>query len=306
MRDCRNLVDKGGEIMLRLKGIIPAILTPFNDDYEVDEKVFEELCNYLIEKGVNGLFVAGTTGEGPLLSLEERARLFKLAVMSANGRVPIICHVGSISSRETITLIRSAIDARADAIAIVSPYYYRLDESAIEDYYTEVLEEAKGIPVFLYNIPGLTNNPISSGLAQRLFSLGKISGIKDSSGNITVLKSFIDISPEFQVICGSDALFLLALSLGAVGAVSSTANVFPEIFTSIYNALLNRNMDMAIENQRKLNELCKIFQYGRLISSYKYALSLRGFKISDRVRSPQRKLTEEEKEVIRESLKEFL
>jgi len=292
--------------MLRLKGIIPAILTPFDDDYEIDERAFEELCNYLIEKGVSGLFVAGTTGEGPLLSLEERTKLFKLAVMSANGRVPIICHIGSISLKDTVTLIRSAIDARADAVAIVSPYYYRFDEIAIEDYYNKVLEEAKGLPVFLYNIPGLTNNPISSGLAQRLFEQGKISGVKDSSGNITVLKSFIDISPEFQVVSGTDELFLLALSLGAVGAVSSTANVFPEIFTGIYNAFLNRDMDMAIENQRKLNELCKIFQYGKLISTYKYALSLRGFKISDRVRSPQRKLTEEEKEVIRESLKGFL
>jgi 4-hydroxy-tetrahydrodipicolinate synthase len=292
--------------MLRLKGIIPAILTPFDDDYEIDERAFEELCNYLIEKGVSGLFVAGTTGEGPLLSLEERTKLFKLAVMSANGRVPIICHIGSISLKDTVTLIRSAIDARADAVAIVSPYYYRFDEIAIEDYYNKVLEEAKGLPVFLYNIPGLTNNPISSGLAQRLFEQGKISGVKDSSGDITVLKSFIDISPEFQVVSGTDELFLLALSLGAVGAVSSTANVFPEIFTGIYSAFLNRDMDMAIENQRKLNELCKIFQYGKLISTYKYALSLRGFKISDRVRSPQRKLTEEEKEVIRESLKGFL
>jgi 4-hydroxy-tetrahydrodipicolinate synthase len=292
--------------MLRLKGIIPAILTPFNDDYEIDERAFEELCNYLIEKGVSGLFVAGTTGEGPLLSLEERAKLFKLAVISANGRVPIICHIGSISLKDTVTLIRSAIDARADAVAIVSPYYYRFDEIAIEDYYNKVLEEAKGLPVFLYNIPGLTNNPISSSLAQRLFEQGKISGIKDSSGNITVLKSFIDISPEFQVVSGTDELFLLALSLGAVGAVSSTANVFLEIFTGIYSAFLNRDMDMAIENQCKLNELCKIFQYGKLISTYKYALSLRGFKISDRVRSPQRKLTEEEKEIIRGSLKEFL
>ena len=292
--------------MLRLKGIIPAILTPFDDDYEIDERAFEELCNYLIEKGVSGLFVAGTTGEGPLLSLEERAKLFKLAVISANGRVPIICHIGSISLKDTVTLIRSAIDARADAVAIVSPYYYRFDEIAIEDYYNKVLEEAKGLPVFLYNIPGLTNNPISSSLAQRLFEQGKISGIKDSSGNITVLKSFIDISPEFQVVSGTDELFLLALSLGAVGAVSSTANVFLEIFTGIYSAFLNRDMDMAIENQCKLNELCKIFQYGKLISTYKYALSLRGFKISDRVRSPQRKLTEEEKEIIRGSLKEFL
>jgi len=292
--------------MLRLKGIIPAILTPFDDDYEIDERAFEELCNYLIEKGVSGLFVAGTTGEGPLLSLEERTKLFKLAVMSANGRVPIICHIGSISLKDTVTLIRSAIDARADAVAIVSPYYYRFDEIAIEDYYNKVLEEAKGLPVFLYNIPGLTNNPISSGLAQRLFEQEKISGVKDSSGNITVLKSFIDISPEFQVVSGTDELFLLALSLGVVGSVSSTANVFPEIFTGIYSAFLNRDMDMAIENQRKLNELCKIFQYGKLISTYKYALSLRGFKISDRVRSPQRKLTEEEKEVIRESLKGFL
>lgn len=292
--------------MLRLKGVIPAILTPFDEDYEIDERAFEELCDYLIDKKVGGLFVAGTTGEGPLLSLEERARLFKIAVRVSKGRVPIIAHVGSISFRETVTLIKSAVEAKIDAIAIVSPYYYRLDEKAIEEYYLRLLDKTDGLPVFLYNIPGLTNNSITPDLVQKLFNQGKINGVKDSSGNITVIKSFIDISPEFQVVSGTDELFLLALTLGAVGAVSSTSNVFPEIFNNIYNAFINKNLDLAVENQRKLNELCKVFQYGRFISSYKYALSLRGVNISSRVRSPQRELTEEEKDIIEESIKNLI
>jgi len=290
--------------MLRLKGTIPAVLTPFDENYEIDENGFQELCEYLIENKVSGLFVAGTTGEGPLLSLEERARLFKLAVKISNGRVPVICHTGSISLTETSLLIRSAIEAGADAVGIVTPYYYRLDEKAMEEYYSKVLEKIKGFPVFLYNIPGLTNNYMSSSLAEKLFSQGKIAGIKDSSGNITTLKSFIDISPDIQVISGADELFLLALTLGAVGAVSSTANVFPEVFNNIYNAFLSRDMDVAIENQRKLNQLCKIFQYGKLISAYKYALYLKGLKIS-RVRLPQRELTEEEKSMMQEELKKL-
>jgi len=290
--------------MLRLKGTIPAVLTPFDENYEIDENGFQELCEYLIENKVSGLFVAGTTGEGPLLSLEERARLFKLVVKISNGRVPVICHTGSISLTETSLLIRSAIEAGADAVGIVTPYYYRLDEKAMEEYYSKVLEKIKGFPVFLYNIPGLTNNYMSSSLAEKLFSQGKIAGIKDSSGNITTLKSFIDISPDIQVISGADELFLLALTLGAVGAVSSTANVFPEVFNNIYNAFLSRDMDVAIENQRKLNQLCKIFQYGKLISAYKYALYLKGLKIS-RVRLPQRELTEEEKSMIQEGLKKL-
>jgi 4-hydroxy-tetrahydrodipicolinate synthase len=174
----------------------------------------------------------------------------------------------------------------------------------MEEYYSKVLEKIKGFPVFLYNIPGLTNNYMSSSLAEKLFSQGKIAGIKDSSGNITTLKSFIDISPDIQVISGADELFLLALTLGAVGAVSSTANVFPEVFNNIYNAFLSRDMDVAIENQRKLNQLCKIFQYGKLISAYKYALYLKGLKIS-RVRLPQRELTEEEKSMMQEELKKL-
>ncbi|MGC8971218.1 MAG: 4-hydroxy-tetrahydrodipicolinate synthase [bacterium] len=292
--------------MLRLRGVIPAILTPFDENYEIDEKAFEELCNYLIEEKVNGLFVAGTTGEGPLLSIEERTRLFRLAVKSSNGRVPIIAHVGSISLQETVILIRSAIEAKVDAVAIVTPYYYKLDEIAIEEYYTRVLEKAKGFPVFLYNIPGLTNNSITPNLAQKLFTQERIIGIKDSSGNITLIKSFIDISSEFQVVSGTDEIFLLALTLGVVGAVSSTSNVFPEIFNGIYSAFINRDMEKAIETQRKLNELCKIFQYGKLISAYKYALSLKGIRLPSRVRSPQRELTEEEKDIIKESLKKFI
>lgn len=291
--------------MLRLEGVIPAVLTPFNEDYEIDEKKFQELCEYLIENKVKGLFVAGTTGEGPLLSIEERGKLFELSVKISNRRVPVICHVGSISFRETRALIKLAIEARADAIGIVTPYYYKLDERAIEEYYMKIVEEANGLPVFLYNIPGLTNNNIPTKLASDLFSQGKISGIKDSSGNITVLKSFIDISQDFQVISGTDELFLLALSLGAVGAVSSTANVFPEIFNNIYNAFLNKNMDMAVENQRKLNQLCKVFQYGKLISAYKYALSLRGLNLG-KVRPPLRELDSEEKSILEEELKNLI
>jgi len=290
--------------MLRLKGTIPAVLTPFDENYEIDENGFQELCEYLIENKVSGLFVAGTTGEGPLLSLEERARLFKLAVKISGGRVPVICHTGSVSLKETSLLIRSAIEAGADAAGIVTPYYYRLDEKAMEEYYSKVLEKIEGFPVSLYNIPGLTNNNISSDLVSHFFPQGKIAGIKDSSGNITTLKSFIDISPDLQVISGADELFLLALTLGAVGAVSSTANVFPEVFNNIYNAFLSRDMDMAIENQRKLNQICKIFQYGKLISAYKYALYLKGLKIG-RVRLPQRELTEEEKSMIQEGLKKL-
>lgn len=291
--------------MLRLNGIIPAVLTPFDDDYEVDERKFQELCEYLIEKRVNGLFVAGTTGEGPLLTIEERSRLFRLAVDVSKGRVPVVCHVGSISLRETKVLIRSAIETKADAVGIVTPYYYRLDEVAIEEYYTKIVEEARGLPVFLYNIPGLTNNSISPNIVSKLFSQDKITGIKDSSGNITILKSFIDISPDFQVISGTDELFLLALTLGAVGAVSSTANVFPEIFINIYNAFLSRNMELAVENQRKLNQLCKIFQYGRLISAYKYALYLRGLNLG-KVRPPLRELKDEEMSILEEELKNLL
>lgn len=291
--------------MLRLNGIIPAVLTPFDDNYEIDEKRFQELCEYLIEKRVNGLFVAGTTGEGPLLTVEERSRLFKLAVDISRGRVPVICHVGSISFRETKALIESAIRVKADAIGIVSPYYYRLDETAISEYYNKIVEEANGLPVFLYNIPGLTNNSISTGIVSQLFFRKKISGIKDSSGNITILKSFIDISPDLQVISGTDELFLLALTLGAVGAVSSTANVFPEVFINIYNAFLSNDMELAVENQRKLNQICKVFQYGRFISAYKYALSLRGLKVGN-VRPPLRELNSEEKSIIEEGLKNLI
>jgi len=295
------LIKKEVKIM-RFQGTIPAALTPFDDNYEIDEKGFQELCEYLIENQVGGLFVAGTTGEGPLLSIEEKARLFKLAVEVSRGRTPVVCHAGSPSLRETATLIRSAIEAKADAVAIVTPYYYRLDEKAIEEYYCKAIEEAKGLPVFLYNIPGLTNNSISPHLAEKLFSQGKIAGIKDSSGNITVLKNFVDISSDFQVVSGADELFLLALALGATGAISSTANIFPEVFNNIYNAFFSKDMDRAVENQCQLNQLCKIFEYGKLIASYKYALSLKGFKMSTTVRSPQRELTEEEKSIIREEV----
>jgi 4-hydroxy-tetrahydrodipicolinate synthase len=169
-------------LMARFKGSFTALVTPFRDGV-VDEKAFREHVNWQIEEGTHGLVPVGTTGESPTLTHAEHKRVVEICVEEARGRVPVIAGAGSNNTAEAIDLSRHAEKAGADAVLIVTPYYNKPTQEGLYQHY-KAINDAIGIPIFIYNIPGRSVIDMSVETMKRLFELGNIAGVKDATANL--------------------------------------------------------------------------------------------------------------------------
>lgn len=281
----------------RLEGVIPALLTPFTaGGAEVDYDKVRGLVSHLARQGVHGVFPCGTTGEGMLMSVAERKKVIEEVVAEAAGRIKVIAHTGSFDTATTIELTRHAQEAGAYAAGIVTPGFYGYDNAALTAHFKAIVAAVPGFPILLYNIPGCARNNLSPDLITTLArEVDTIVGMKDSSGNMGALSTVLASKPaDFTVINGVDEYSFQALMAGAKGSVSSTANVIPEVFLSIFHNVRSGNLEAAWESQVKLCKACHLFHYGAMVAYYKEGLRLRGFD-PGYVRGPQRELTPEEK-----------
>jgi len=273
-----------------IKGIVVALLTPMSEDgSSISFPQLESLCDLVITHGADGILVAGTTGEGPLLSIEERQALTREVFQKVNGRIPVLLNVGSITLDNSIALTEYALKIGVNAIVVSSPYYYCLDERSLESFFAEIIQCAQDFPVYLYNIPQCTGNDISPKLAKKLFENHSIKGIKDSSGQLERVPEYCRISEEFDVLIGADSLILPALKLGAKGCISSGAGVFPEIYVKMYRAFENEDLSEAQKYQDLVICSQNILKNGKLLAYYKEALKFRNIYIGA-VRKPLRQL----------------
>lgn len=290
--------------MFRLKGIIPAMLTPFNRDGAVDFELLRTYVDFLIERGVNGLFPTGTSGEGPALGREERKKIAETVVDQAKKRVPVIVHTGAMTTAETVELTVHAKEAGADGASVLPPFYFPHDEQSLEVHFRAVAEAVPGFPIYLYNIPGNAKNDLKPGLVKRLAgACPNICGLKDSSKDMTRLEEYLDtMGPDFTVLVGTDSLVLPALVMGGAGVVSAVANVFPEPCVELYRAYLAGNLALAREKQYLVNRLRSLLKEGPYLTPYRHALALRGLPFSS-VRPPFRSLTEKEAERLNDGLR---
>ncbi|MCX7796930.1 MAG: dihydrodipicolinate synthase family protein [bacterium] len=288
-----------------LKGIIPAVVTPFRGD-NIDFTLLESLLNFLIDRGVNGLFIAGTNGEGPLLSKEEKAQLFKSAVEIVKGRVPVIAQIGEITTKDTIEVGESAVKSGVSAVAIVSPYYFKLEDPALKKHFISVARALMPIPTYLYNLPSNTGNNIKPSLAKAIMeSADNVKGIKDSSKDLQTLEDFIyELGQDRDVIVGTDSLILPALIMGAKGAISALANPLPELCVGLYRDFLSGDLESAKEKQYILNNIRTITKQFSSISALKVMLRLRGIDVGS-VRPPLGEVNAEQEGILKEILEDL-
>ncbi len=272
---------------LLLKGVIVPLVTPFDEQGNLDETATRRLVNYLIERGVHGLFPVGTTGEGPLLTPGERRRLAVIVVEETAGRIPVLVHTGAITTAETISLTRHAQAIGAQGVAIVTPYYFRYGDEALFRYYEQVAASAPDFPIFLYNIPQLTGNNISADLVVRLIErCPSIVGMKDSSGSLATLIASLPLRQgKFSGATGADGLFTAAMAMGIPASVSGNANVTPELFVALYNTISSGDLATARELQRKVDAVRRILEDGGDLSLFKGMLAKRGIPVGN-VRPP--------------------
>jgi 4-hydroxy-tetrahydrodipicolinate synthase len=280
-----------------MEGVYPAMLTPFTQGgKEVDYDRACELATRLADQGVQGILACGTTGEGLLMSIEERKTLVKEILDAVQDRLTVLTQTGSLNTAWAVELTEHAAISGADGAAVVAPPYYEYDEKALIQYYTTIAKAVPGFPVFLYNIPARSGNALTVHLVLDLIeSAGNIVGIKDSGGDMQAHSALLSQAPRgFTVFNGTDEYTFQSLFSGAKGSVSSTANVFPDLFLSLYQAVQDRDIDKAWRQQGLLNQVCQVFGYGRTWAYYKEALRFLGFD-GGAVRPPQRELLAEEK-----------
>lgn len=244
--------------MKKFKGVIPALIMPFEENGDINAASLKKFIEFLIDKKVNGFYTLGTFGCGPLLNIAERKKATELIVEYAAGRIPIITHVGTTTAGATVELAKHAEKTGVDAVAAVPPYYYKHPDEVVVGYYQKILD-AVSIPVFAYNNPPQVGYSISPQLLAQLAEMG-LSGVKDSSFDIKVFVHYMNSvkKENFNFIIGTVPLFFAALAQGAVAGVGGPANVFPEVQLELYDEFHKGNLTRCAELQKKLARLVAI------------------------------------------------
>lgn len=289
-----------------IRGIIPAVITPFTPDERVDEPAFRNVVNFLIDHGVHGLFPAGTGGEFSALTMEEKKRLMDLTVKEAAGRVFVMPNVGAITTAESVALARYAEAVGCDAVSAVTPFFLKPSQEELFEHYRAICAAVK-IPVLAYNIPERTGGvALSVATVSRLArEVSNLAGIKDSSGDLTNAAEIVRVSPPgFRVFMGRDTLIFGALLYGCAGAVAATANVAPALAVGIHDAVMAGDLPKARDLQAKLAPVRRLFTIGSHPLGLKEAMVQLGTLECGRCRRPTLELTPAQKNEVTAVLRE--
>ncbi len=288
---------------ITVEGNIPAIVTPFDKNEEIDEAALREIVDYLIEGGVHAIFASGTVGAFYLMSPEERKRVGEIVIDQVNGRVPVYLCTGGIYARETIKVAKYAIDIGADAAVVLTPYYIKVSERELFENF-KTIAESVDLPIILYNNPPRAGINITPDLLERLvLETDNIVAIKDSSGDLAQFEEYIRrVGNKISIIMGKDELMYPSLAVGGKGMVSAVGNVVPELVTQLYEEFKKGNFDKAKELQYKIIVLKRAFLAATYPAPIMAALNLIG-KPGGYPRKPVLPVTKEQEEKIREALK---
>ena len=279
------------------RGSFTALVTPFKNG-GLDEAAFRGLVDWQIAEGTNGLVPVGTTGESPTLSHDEHKRIVEWCIDEARGRVPVIAGAGSNSTREAIELAQHAEKAGAAAVLVVTPYYNKPTQEGLYQHYKAV-NDAIGIPIIIYNIPGRSIVDMSTETMTRLFELKNIAGVKDATANLArVSQQRGAMGEDFNQLSGEDITALGYMAHGGHGCISVTSNVAPRLCADFQAACLRGDYATALKIQDKLTPLHINLFIESNPAPVKYALSLLG-KMDDTLRLPMVPVSDAAKKAVR-------
>ena len=258
-----------------MRGSLTALVTPFKNG-AVDETALGALIERQIAAGTHGLVPAGTTGETPTLTVEERLRVVELTVEGTRGRLPVIAGTGLYSTASTIELQRHAKTVGCDAGLIVAPYYNKPSQDGIAAHY-QAVADAVALPIIVYNIPGRSIVDISPATLARIATHPNVIGVKDATGRVErVTQHRLLIGPDFVQLSGEDASALGYNAHGGHGAISVTSNVAPELCAAFQTACIEGRWDEARLLNDRLTPLHEALFAAPSPGPTKYALSLLG------------------------------
>ena len=284
----------------RFRGSFTALVTPFKNG-SVDEKAFRDLVDWQIAEGTNGLVPVGTTGESPTLSHQEHKDVVEWCVNQTRGRVPVVAGAGSNSTAEAIELARHAEGAGADAVLVVTPYYNKPTQEGLYRHF-KAINDAIGIPIIIYNIPGRSVIDISVDTMKRLYELKNIAGVKDATANMTrVSQQRAELGEDFNQLSGEDITALGFMAHGGHGCISVTSNVAPRLCAEFQSSCLKGDFAAALKLQDKLAPLHINLFVETSPAPIKYALSLLG-KCANALRLPMVPASEKAQAAVRQAM----
>ncbi len=287
---------------MKFKGIMPALVTPLNADETINVKVLRELINFFLQKGADGFYVGGATGEGLALKTEERMILAQEAVNATKGRKPCIIQVAAADFGDAISLAKHAEKIGADAISATPPLFFRYDEDDVYNYY-KALAEAVHIPMMVYYNPA-AGFKIDAKFAARMFEVDNITAIKWTSSDYYEMIRLKDLTHgEMNIINGPDEMLLMGLNAGADGGIGTTYNFMFDIVKSIYDNFSENNMENAREYQTLANRIIAKIRKYRTIPATKAIVEGMGFMVGNAT-FPMKQYTDEEKKLILSDMKE--
>lgn len=287
---------------MKYKGIICAMITPFDKNQNINQQATCKLIDYLIEKGIYGLFILGTNGECHVLTDDEKVEFAKIVINHTNNRVPVFVGTGGNSTLEVMSLSKRMETIGASALSIITPYFVTPTQEELILHY-KTIADSINLPIMMYNMPGKTGINIEPESVCELSKIKNIIGIKDSSGKLDNMKAYIEVtkSEDFSVFSGSDSLILESLRAGAQGAVAATANFLTEIDIAIYDNFMKGNLKEAQKAQNSIEELRRILKLGTIPSVIKKTVVLNGINVGTArlpVTEPTGEVLEEIKRVV--------
>jgi len=289
--------------MLKLKGSVPPMVTPFKSDGELDVAGLERLVDFLKDR-VHGLYICGSYGSGPMMNLEERKKVAEVCMKVAGGRIAIIAHTGTTNTRDTVELTRHAEKIGCDGAAAVGPYYFHHTKDGVLAFYEAMLGAvSQDYPIYLYHNPKFSGYEISLDVIRRLKEQG-LHGIKDATFDILKFAVYMrELSDDgFDVVLGTESMWLAARALGAEAYIPGLANAFPEICSKMWQEGMKNDFEACRQTQFEVNRLRDVMYMARSTQLAVYAmLEIRGILVAY-PRSPFVAATEEEKRNMRTAL----
>ncbi|GAA0599343.1 4-hydroxy-tetrahydrodipicolinate synthase [Virgibacillus siamensis] len=281
--------------------VLTAMVTPFDQNGEVDFNAARSLVNYLIANGSDGLVVAGTTGESPTLTTNEKLNLFQCVVEAADGRIPIIAGTGSNNTRASINLTKQAEQTGVDGIMLVTPYYNKPSQEGLFQHF-KAIAGAASLPVMLYNIPGRSVVNMSVETIVRLSEISNIVSIKEAGGNLDTIAEIISKTPsDFTLYSGDDGFTLPVLSIGGAGVISVSSHIIGNEMQQMVQHFKDGTVQEAGVMHRTLLPVMKALFAQPSPSPVKEALNMKGINVGN-VRLPMIPLNDDEKRELRRIL----
>ncbi len=288
------------------EGVLPAIITPFQESGELDLDIegLRSNITFLLQNGVHGIVPCGSTGESATLGFEEHERVVSETVDIVNGKVPVLAGTGSNNTAEAVRLTRSAKDAGADGVLVISPYYNKPNRSGLIKHFTKLAD--LDIPVVLYNVPGRTGQNLQPDLVAELAQHPGIVGIKEASGDIVQISRIIEDTrdEDFVVLSGDDAMTLPILALGGDGVISVAANVEPQRMVHLHEFFMAGDLERSQELHYELSPLFRAMFIDTNPIPVKKAVGLRGMAAGP-VRLPLDDLDAAKTQQLREVLGQY-